>query len=105
MAKPLGFTGSQMGLIHLGGPRRTDIHGNNSDICGYILRYRRDVTTASDLAVQLEPLLGRWAKYVFSTGLFAAGISSAITAPSGCSITQQQASWDGRETCTHGVSG
>jgi NRAMP (natural resistance-associated macrophage protein)-like metal ion transporter len=41
----------------------------------------RDVTTASDLAVQLEPLLGRWAKYVFSTGLFAAGISSAITAP------------------------
>ena len=41
----------------------------------------RDVTTASDLAVQLEPLMGRWAKYVISTGLFAAGISSAITAP------------------------
>jgi len=41
----------------------------------------RDVTTASDLAVQIEPLMGRWAKYVISTGLFAAGISSAITAP------------------------
>jgi manganese transport protein len=41
----------------------------------------RDITTASDLAVQLEPLLGRWAKFVISTGLFAAGISSSITAP------------------------
>jgi Mn2+/Fe2+ NRAMP family transporter len=41
----------------------------------------RDISTASDLAVQLEPLLGRWAKFVISTGLFAAGISSSITAP------------------------
>jgi NRAMP (natural resistance-associated macrophage protein)-like metal ion transporter len=39
------------------------------------------ITNASDLAVQLEPLLGSWAKYVISIGLFAAGISSAITAP------------------------
>jgi len=39
------------------------------------------ITSASDLAVQLEPLLGSWAKYVISIGLFAAGISSAITAP------------------------
>jgi len=36
---------------------------------------------AGDLAVQLAPLLGSWAKYFIATGLFAAGISSAITAP------------------------
>jgi Mn2+/Fe2+ NRAMP family transporter len=39
------------------------------------------ITDASDFAVQLEPLLGRWARHVISIGLFAAGISSAITAP------------------------
>jgi manganese transport protein len=39
------------------------------------------INSASDLAVQLEPLLGSWARYVISAGLFAAGISSAITAP------------------------
>ncbi|WP_010531690.1 Nramp family divalent metal transporter [Lentibacillus jeotgali] len=32
------------------------------------------------MAVQLEPLLGSWAKYVFSIGIFAAGISSSMTA-------------------------
>jgi manganese transport protein len=36
---------------------------------------------AGDLAVQLSPLLGNWAKYFIAAGLFAAGISSAITAP------------------------
>ncbi len=40
-----------------------------------------DVTTGTDLARQLEPLAGRGAKFVISIGLFAAGISSAITAP------------------------
>lgn len=39
------------------------------------------ITDASGFAVQLEPLLGRWARHVISIGLFAAGISSAITAP------------------------
>lgn len=34
-----------------------------------------------DLAVQLEPLLGAQASWVLGLGLFAAGISSAITAP------------------------
>jgi len=38
------------------------------------------ITNASDIGVQLEPLLGRLAKYFIGTGLFAAGISSAITA-------------------------
>ena len=41
----------------------------------------REITGATDLAVQLEPLLGRWATYCISLGLFAAGVSSAITAP------------------------
>ena len=34
-----------------------------------------------DMADQLEPLLGTWAKYVFGIGIFAAGITSAMTAP------------------------
>jgi len=33
------------------------------------------------LAEQLEPLLGQWAQLFFALGLFAAGLSSAITAP------------------------
>jgi manganese transport protein len=40
-----------------------------------------DITSGTDMALQLEPLAGRWAKYIISIGLFAAGISSAITAP------------------------
>lgn len=36
---------------------------------------------AGDLATQLKPLLGNWAAVFMSLGLFAAGISSAITAP------------------------
>ncbi len=39
------------------------------------------IINASDLGIQLEPLLGGWAKYCISIGLFAAGVSSAITAP------------------------
>ena len=36
---------------------------------------------AGNMAVQLEPLLGSYAKYFFAMGLFAAGLTSAITAP------------------------
>jgi Mn2+/Fe2+ NRAMP family transporter len=39
------------------------------------------VSTASDLAKGLEPLFGDFSKYFLSLGLFAAGITSAITAP------------------------
>ncbi len=42
---------------------------------------RVEINSASDMALQLEPVLGSWAKYVMAIGLFAAGISSAITAP------------------------
>ena len=38
------------------------------------------ILNSSDLGIQLEPLLGGWAKYFIGTGLFAAGLSSAITA-------------------------
>jgi Mn2+/Fe2+ NRAMP family transporter len=39
------------------------------------------VQNASDMARQLEPLLGGWAKSFMGIGLFAAGITSAVTAP------------------------
>ncbi len=41
----------------------------------------RTISSAADMAAQLEPLLGNWAGYFLGSGLFAAGISSAITAP------------------------
>ena len=39
------------------------------------------IRSVMDMAQALEPLLGAWAPYVLGLGLFAAGISSAITAP------------------------
>lgn len=39
------------------------------------------VDSAGAMAQQLEPLLGMYAKYFFALGLFAAGLTSAITAP------------------------
>ena len=38
-------------------------------------------TTAAEMARQLEPLLGEWARVFFAAGLLAAGLTSAITAP------------------------
>lgn len=40
-----------------------------------------DPGSAAEMALQLEPLLGRWARAFFGVGLLAAGLSSAITAP------------------------
>ena len=39
------------------------------------------ITSGGEMAQSLEPLLGSWATIFFGIGLFAAGISSAITAP------------------------
>lgn len=39
------------------------------------------VETASDMARQFEPLFGPFSRYLLGIGLFAAGLSSAITAP------------------------
>jgi manganese transport protein len=41
----------------------------------------KDIVNAVDLAKGLEPLFGSFAKYFLAIGLFAAGITSAITAP------------------------
>ena len=40
-----------------------------------------DISNAADLAKGLAPLFGNFAKYFMALGLFAAGITSAITAP------------------------
>lgn len=40
-----------------------------------------EINNAADLAKGLEPLFGSFSKYVLAIGLFAAGITSAITAP------------------------
>jgi manganese transport protein len=39
------------------------------------------IGSAAEMAAQLEPLLGSWARTFFALGLFAAGMTSAITAP------------------------
>lgn len=39
------------------------------------------ISNAGEMAQQLEPLLGPWAKNIFAFGLFSAGLSSAVTAP------------------------
>jgi NRAMP (natural resistance-associated macrophage protein)-like metal ion transporter len=41
----------------------------------------KDIANAADLAKGLAPLFGGFAKYLMALGLFAAGITSAITAP------------------------
>lgn len=40
-----------------------------------------EIKNAGDMAIQLQPLLGNWAKVLMAFGLFAAGVSSAVTAP------------------------
>ncbi len=39
------------------------------------------LVNVADLGLQLDPLLGKWARYFVGVGLFAAGISSTMTAP------------------------
>ncbi|TVP51450.1 MAG: divalent metal cation transporter, partial [Mongoliibacter sp.] len=41
----------------------------------------KEINSALELAIGIEPLLGTFAKYFIGFGLFAAGITSAITAP------------------------
>jgi len=40
-----------------------------------------EIKSGADLAIQLKPVLGNWAGILTGLGLFAAGITSAITAP------------------------
>lgn len=46
-----------------------------------------DIKNTADFSIQLEPLLGKYAKTFISLGLFAAGLSSAIATPLGASYT------------------
>ena len=39
------------------------------------------IASGADMAVQLKPILGSWATVAFGIGLFAAGMTSTITAP------------------------
>lgn len=39
------------------------------------------ITDVSQMAVQLEPVLGAWARYFLGVGLFVAGLTSVTTAP------------------------
>lgn len=48
---------------------------------GTIYGTGKEIANAADLSLQLEPLLGPFAKYMMALGLFAAGITSSITAP------------------------
>ena len=41
----------------------------------------KSIATGKTMAMSLTPLLGSWATVIFGIGLFAAGFSSAITAP------------------------
>ncbi|MFL0355987.1 Nramp family divalent metal transporter [Erythrobacter sp. GH1-10] len=40
-----------------------------------------EASSAADMATQFEPLFGAYSKYLLGIGLFAAGLTSAITAP------------------------
>ncbi len=55
----------------------------------------QEIHSAADLALGLEPLFGSFSKYVLALGLFAAGITSAITAPLAAAyVTTGCLGWD-----------
>jgi len=54
-----------------------------------------EIKNAGQMAIQLEPLLGSWAKWFFAIGLFSAGFSSAVTAPlAGAFATAGALGWE-----------
>ena len=56
----------------------------------------QDIQNASDLAIQLQPLLGKWAGPFMAIGFFAAGLSSSITAPLAAAFaTTEILNWNG----------
>lgn len=48
-----------------------------------------EINNGADMAVALEPFVGTWAKWFIGIGLFAAGFSSAITAPLSAAFATQ----------------
>ncbi|MEX0997752.1 MAG: Nramp family divalent metal transporter [Flavobacteriaceae bacterium] len=64
-------------------------------ICGAAIQ-GSEVENAADLAKGLQPLYGEFATYFLSIGLFAAGISSAITAPLAAAYVSKECfNWKG----------
>ena len=64
-------------------------------VCGAAIQ-STEITSAADLAKGLEPLYGEFSKYFLSLGLFAAGITSAITAPLAAAyVTKGCFGWEG----------
>lgn len=64
-------------------------------LCGAALQ-GMSVSSAADLGKGLEPLLGSFAKYFIAFALFAAGITSAITAPLAAAYVARGCfGWDG----------
>ncbi len=57
-----------------------------------------EISSAADLAIQLEPLLGNTANYAIALGLLAAGLSSAITAPLAAALVSNELfNWKGED--------
>ncbi len=54
---------------------------------GATLYGQENIASVTDMSDQLKPLLGVWSGYFLGIGLFAAGISSAITAPLAAAYT------------------
>jgi manganese transport protein len=64
-------------------------------VCGAAIQ-GASVNNAADLALGLQPLYGEFATYFLSIGLFAAGISSAITAPLAAAYVSKECfDWQG----------
>jgi manganese transport protein len=64
-------------------------------VCGAAIQ-GASVNNAADLALGLQPLYGEFATYFLSIGLFAAGISSAITAPLAAAYVSKECfNWQG----------
>lgn len=62
----------------------------------------QNISSAADLAKGLEPLFGSFAKYFLAIGLFAAGITSAITAPLAAAFVATGClGWSTRMTSKH----
>ena len=64
-----------------------------------------DLRTAADLGQALAPLYGEAAPYLIGFGLFAAGLSSALTAPLAAAfVVQETLGWPPESLKTRGVS-
>ncbi|MEZ4997548.1 MAG: divalent metal cation transporter [Bacteroidales bacterium] len=91
---PSDLPESGMGYLGINDPRRSDIDGCHRHSCRNILGAGGGAGTGTgipraQMLRQWRPLAGRWAKYIISISLFAAGISSAITAPVAASTPRQ----------------